>query len=59
MYFNLKIVVNYFDFVFHIKVKTKSNYKFLNSVFHFIKNMKWHFGYTDLSVVDYIFSKTV
>ena len=32
---------------FHTEIKTKSNYKTLNFVFQFIKNMKWHFGYTD------------
>ena len=30
-------------FVSHIKVKTKSNHKFLNFVFQFMKNTKWHF----------------
>ena len=45
----MKIVVNYLNFVFHIVVKTKFNDKFLNFVFQFIKNMKWHFGYTDCS----------
>ena len=44
---NMKMVVKYFNFVFHIEVKTKSTYKILNLVFQFIKNMKWHFGYTD------------
>ena len=43
----MKIVVNYLNFVFHIEVKTKSNHKFLNFGFQFIKNMKCHFGYTD------------
>ena len=43
----MKIVVNYLNFVFHIEIKTKSNDKFLNFVFQFIKNTKWHFGYTD------------
>ena len=43
----MKIVVNYLNFVFHIEVKTKSNKKFLNFVFQFLKNRKWHFGYTD------------
>ena len=37
---NMKIVVNYLNFVFHIEVKTKSNDKFLNFVFQFIKNAK-------------------
>ena len=44
---NMKMVVKYLNFVFHIEVKTKSYYKSLNFVFQFIKNMKWHFGYTD------------
>ena len=45
---NTKIVVKYLNFVFHIEVKTKK-YKILNFVFQFIKNTKWHFGYTDSS----------
>ena len=45
---NMKMVVKYLNFVFHIEVKTKSNYKILNFVFQFIKNMKWHFGYSDI-----------
>ena len=44
---NMKMEVNYLHFVFHIQVKTKSEYKILNFVFQFIKNTKWHFGYTD------------
>ena len=44
---NMKVVVNYFNFVFHIEVKTKSKYKVLNFVFQLIKNSKWYFGYTD------------
>ena len=43
----MKIVVNYLNSVFHIEVKTKSNDKFLNFVFQFIKNTEWCFGYTD------------
>ena len=43
----MKIVISYLNFVFHAEVKTKSNDKFLNFVFQFIKNTKWHFGYTD------------
>ena len=43
----MKLVVNYLNSVFYIEVKTKSNDKFLNFVFQFIKNTKWHFGYTD------------
>ena len=45
---SMKMVVKYLNFVFHIEVKTKSNYEILNVVFQFIKNIKWHFGYTDL-----------
>ena len=48
---NWSIVVNYLNFVFHIDVKSKSNDKFLNFVFQFIKNTKWHFGYTDSFVL--------
>ena len=44
---NMKMVVNYLNFVFYIEVKTKSKYKILNFVFQFFKNTKWHFGYTD------------
>ena len=47
---NLKKAVNYLNFIFHIEVKTKSKYKHLNFVFQFIKNRKWHFGYTDYYV---------
>ena len=43
----MKLVVNYLNSVFYIEVKTKSNDKFLNFVFQFIKNTKWRFGYTD------------
>ena len=42
-----RIVVKYLNFVFYIQVKTNSNYKILNFVFQFIKNMKLHFGYTN------------
>ena len=44
---NMEMVVNYLNFVFHIKFKTKSKYRLLNFVFQFIKNTKWHFRYTD------------
>ena len=44
---NMKMTVNYLNFVFRIEVKTKSKYRILNFVFQFIKNTKWHFGYTD------------
>ena len=43
----MKIGVNYFNFVFHIEVKTKPKYKILNFAFQFVKNTKWHFGYMD------------
>ena len=29
----MKIVVNYLNFVFHVEVKIKSNYKILNFIF--------------------------
>ena len=41
------MVVNYLNLVFLIEVKAKSKYRILNFVFQFIKNTKWHFGYTD------------
>ena len=41
------MVVKYLNVVFYIEVKTNSNYKILNFVFQFIKNMKWHFGQSD------------
>ena len=44
---NMKMAVNYLNFVFRIEVKTKSKYRILNFVFQFIKNTKWHFRYTD------------
>ena len=46
-FLNIKMVVKYLNLVFHIEVKTKSNYKILNFVFQFIKNMRWHLGYKD------------
>ena len=45
---NMKMVVNYLNFVFLIEVKTKCKYRTLNFVFQFIKKTKWRFGYTDL-----------
>ena len=39
---NVKIVVNYLNFVFHFEVKPKSMDKILNFAFQFIKNTKWH-----------------
>ena len=44
---NMKMVVNYLNFVFLNEVKSKPKYRILNFVFQFIKNTKWHFGYTD------------
>ena len=46
---NMKMLVKYLNFVFHIEVKTKSNYKILNFFFQFMKKKKteWHIGYTD------------
>ena len=43
----MKMVVNYLIPIFHIKVKKKFKYKILSFAFQFIKNTKWHFGYTD------------
>ena len=37
---NMKMINNPFSFVFHFEVKIKSNHKFLNFVFQFIKNTK-------------------
>ena len=50
---NIKMVVSYFNFVFVIEVKAKFKYRILNFVFQFIKNTKWHFGYTDSSSLIY------
>ena len=36
----MKLVVNYLNFVFHVEVKTKSDYNILNFIFQFIKNTK-------------------
>ena len=44
---NMEMTVNYLNFVLRIEVQTKSKYRILNFVFQFIKNTKWHFGYTD------------
>ena len=46
----MKMVVNYSNFVFLTEVKSKSQYRILSFVFQFIKNKKWHFGYTDSEV---------
>ena len=43
----MKMIVNYLNSAFHIEVKIKSKYKIFNFVFQFIKDTKWHFGYTD------------
>ena len=43
----MKLVVNYLNFVYHIVVKIKFGDESLNFVFQFIKNTRWHFGYTD------------
>ena len=43
----MKMIVNYLNFSFHIEVKIKSKYKIFDFVFQFIKDTKWHFGYTD------------
>ena len=56
---NMKMVVQYLNFVFHIEVKTKSNYKILNFVFQFLKNMKWHFGYTDCLILNPLAHKSI
>ena len=37
---NMKMTVNYLNFVFRIEVKTKSNYRVLNFVVQIIKNTK-------------------
>ena len=46
---NLKMTMNYLNFVFRIEVKIKPKYRILKFVFQFIKNTKWQFGYTDYS----------
>ena len=51
---NMKMTVNYLNFVFRIEVKTKSKYRILNFVSQFIKSTKWHFGYTDFYIVSYL-----
>ena len=56
---NMKMVVKYLNFVFHIEVKTKSNYKIWNFVFQFLKNMKWHFGYTDCLILNPLAHKSI
>ena len=42
----MKMVVNYLNFVFLTEVKANLSIGFLNFVFQFNKNTKWHFGYT-------------
>ena len=44
---SMKMVVSYLNFAFFIEVKAKSKYRILKFVFQYIKNTKWHFGYTD------------
>ena len=44
---NMKMTVNYLNFVFRIEVKTKSKHRILNFVCQSTKNTKWRFGYTD------------
>ena len=56
---NLKIIVNYLNFVFHIEVQTKSKYKTLNFVFQFIKNTKWYFGYTDFEACFFLYNPVI
>ena len=51
---NMKMTVNYLNFVFRIEVKTKSKYRILNFVSQFIKSTKWNFGYTDFYIVSYL-----
>ena len=48
--FNLKMVVSYLNFVFHIELKVKSKYKILNFVFQFIKNTMalWVHGFSSV-----------
>ena len=41
---NMKMVVNYLNFVFFTEVKSKYKYRILNFVFQFIKNTKWPLG---------------
>ena len=47
---SMKMVVNYFNFVFLTEVKSKSKYRILSFVFQFIKNTQWYFGYADSEV---------
>ena len=42
----MKMAVNYLNFVFLIEAKAKSKYRIFEFRFQFIKNTKWHFGYT-------------
>ena len=56
---NMNIVVIYSNFTFRIEVKTKSKYIILDFVFRFIKNMKWHFGYTDYNMRQFSFCLTL
>ena len=45
---NMKIVVDYLNFVFFNEMKPKSKYRTLNFVFQLIKNTKSHYGITEL-----------
>ena len=56
---NVKMVVIYLNFDFFIEVKAKFKYRILNSVFQFIKNTKWHFGYTDSILMNLIYCKNM
>ena len=51
---NMKVAVNYLNFVFHLEVKTKYWNQILNFVFQFIKVTKWHFQNTDSLTSSYI-----
>ena len=46
---NIKMVVKYLSFVFILKLKQNLTIKFWILFFNLskIKNMRWHFGYTD------------
>ena len=49
---NMKMIVSYLNFVFHIKVTTECKYKVLNFVFKFVKNTKWHFVCTEFDAAE-------
>ena len=53
---NMEMIVSYLNFAFFIEVKAKSKYRILKFVFQYIKNTKWHFGYTDcISPLEYAY----